>query len=146
MSINHRAVRPVQPPVRPQRRALDVLAADVRVAIFHLRRPAVDHGKKRSQIPARDPSLLFSERFDKQKYGSDAAPLHDPSVIAYLLKPSLFSGRFVNVEIETESLLTLGMTVADWWGVSGREANANFIGDVDIEGFFNLLTERLAVL
>ena len=90
--------------------------------------------------------LQFSERFDKQKYGSDAAPLHDPSVIAYLLKPSLFSGRFVNVEIETESLLTLGMTVADWWGVSGREANANFIGDVDIEGFFNLLTERLAVL
>ena len=56
------------------------------------------------------------------------------------------TGRFVNVEIETESLLTLGMTVADWWGVSGREANANFIGDVDIEGFFNLLTERLAVL
>ena len=90
--------------------------------------------------------LEFSERFDKQKYGSHAAPLHDPSVIAYLLKPNLFSGRFINVEIETESQLTLGMTVADWWGVSDRIPNAKFINEVNVEGFFDLLTNRLSVL
>ena len=90
--------------------------------------------------------LEFSERFDKQKYGSHAAPLHDPSVIAYLLKPNLFSGRFINVEIETESQLTLGMTVADWWGVSDRIPNAEFINEVNVEGFFDLLTNRLSVL
>ena len=38
------------------------------------------------------------------------------------------------------------MTVADWWRVSGREANAMFMGDVDAAGFFELLTERLARL
>ena len=90
--------------------------------------------------------LEFSERFDKQKYGSDAAPLHDPSVIAYLLKPNLFSGRFINVEIETKSQLTLGMTVADWWGVSNRPPNALFINKVDVDGFFDLLTTRLSIL
>lgn len=90
--------------------------------------------------------LEFSERFDRQKYGTDAAPLHDPSVIAYLLEPNLFSGKFVNLEIETESQLTLGMTVADWWGVSCRKANATFIGNVDSRGFFDLLTERLSKL
>ena len=90
--------------------------------------------------------LEFSERFDKQKYGSNAAPLHDPSVIAYLLEPNLFSGKYINLEIETESQLTLGMTVADWWGVSGRGPNANFIGNVDASSFFDLLTERLAKL
>ena len=90
--------------------------------------------------------LEFSERFDRQKYGTDAAPLHDPCVIAYLLKPNLFSGRYINVEVETNSQLTLGMTVADWWGVSGRKPNATFIGDVDVEGFFNLLTDRLSNL
>lgn len=88
----------------------------------------------------------FFERFDKEKYGSAGAPLHDPCVIAYLIRPDLFSGRYVNVEIETVSDLTLGMTVADWWGVTDRKKNALFIGDVDAEGFFALLTERLARL
>ncbi|KUJ80853.1 nucleoside hydrolase [Ruegeria marisrubri] len=88
----------------------------------------------------------FFERFDKEKYGSLGAPLHDPCVTAYLIRPELFSGRHVNVEIETRSELTLGMTVADWWGVTDREPNALFIGDVDADGFFALLTERLARL
>ncbi|WP_170370605.1 nucleoside hydrolase [Ruegeria arenilitoris] len=88
----------------------------------------------------------FFERFDKEKYGSEGAPLHDPCVTAYLIRPELFSGRHVNVEIETQSDLTLGMTVADWWGVTDRKPNALFIGDVDADGFFALLTERLARL
>ncbi|MCO6381774.1 nucleoside hydrolase [Oceanicola sp. 502str15] len=88
----------------------------------------------------------FFERFDTAKYGSQGAPLHDPSTIAYLLDPTLFTGRHINVEIETRSPLTRGMTVADWWGVSDRPANATFMGDVDAPGFFALLTERLAVL
>jgi purine nucleosidase len=88
----------------------------------------------------------FFERFDKEKYGSSGAPLHDPTVIAYLIAPELFSGRNINVEIETKSPLTRGMTVADWWGVTDRPVNAYFIGDLDADGFFNLLTHRLAQL
>ena len=88
----------------------------------------------------------FFERFDKAKYGSDGAPLHDPCVTAYLIRPELFSGRHINVEIETQSPLTRGMTVADWWGVTDRTPNALFMGGVEADGFFNLLTERLARL
>jgi purine nucleosidase len=86
----------------------------------------------------------FFERFDMEKYGSEGAPLHDPCTIAYLINPDLFSGRHINVEIETTSELTLGMTVADWWRVSGRAPNALFIGDIDAEGFYALLADRLA--
>jgi purine nucleosidase len=88
----------------------------------------------------------FFERYDKEKYGSEGAPLHDPCTIAYLIQPELFSGRHINVEIETGSELTLGMTVADWWRVTKRPANAQFIGDLDADGFFALLTERLGRL
>ncbi|RVT83902.1 nucleoside hydrolase [Rhodobacteraceae bacterium CCMM004] len=88
----------------------------------------------------------FFERFDREKYGSDGAPLHDPCVIAWLLRPGLFTGREINVEVETVSDLTRGMTVADWWGVTDRPANALFIGGIDADGFFALLTERLARL
>jgi purine nucleosidase len=85
----------------------------------------------------------FFERFDKEKYGSAGAPLHDPCVTAYLIKPNLFSGRHINVEIETQSELTMGMTVADWWRVTDRAPNATFMGDIDADGFFALLTERI---
>lgn len=88
----------------------------------------------------------FFERFDREKYGSDGAPLHDPCVTAYLIRPELFSGRHINVEIETSSTLTRGMTVADWWHVTDRTPNAMFMGDVDADGFFALLTDRLGRL
>jgi purine nucleosidase len=88
----------------------------------------------------------FFERFDMQKYGSEGAPLHDPTVIAYLIRPELFTGRHINVEIEVQSELTMGMTVADWWGVTGRAPNAMFMGGIDAEGFFALLSERIGRL
>jgi purine nucleosidase len=88
----------------------------------------------------------FFERFDKEKYGSEGAPLHDPCVTAYLIRPDLFAGRHINVEIETGSDLTLGMTVADWWRVTDRVPNAMFMGNVDADGFFDLLTDRIARL
>ncbi|MCB8874390.1 nucleoside hydrolase [Acidisoma silvae] len=90
--------------------------------------------------------LDFSEKFDLAKYGSDGAPLHDPCVTAYLIKPDLFKGRHINVEIETSSPLTIGMTVADYWGVTKRKPNALYMRDVDAQGFYDLLTERLARL
>jgi purine nucleosidase len=90
--------------------------------------------------------LSFSERFDLAKYGSLGAPLHDPTVIAYLLKPELFIGKTINVSIETSSPLTLGMTVADWWQITDRPRNVNYLREGDGGGFFTLLTERLARL
>ncbi len=90
--------------------------------------------------------LDFFERFDEQKYGSDGGPLHDPCVIAYLVKPDLFQGRHCNVAIETASEITMGMTVIDWWGVTDRPKNAMVMRDIDSDGFFALLTERLGRL
>lgn len=90
--------------------------------------------------------LEFFERFDEEKYGTDGGPLHDPCVIAYLLRPDLFKGRHCHVAVETVSELTMGMTVVDWWGVTGRQANATVMRDIDADGFFGLLTERLALL
>lgn len=88
----------------------------------------------------------FFNRFDMEKYASPGAPLHDPCVIAYLINPDLFQGRHVNVEIETVSDLTRGMTVADWWRVTDRAPNATFMGDIDADGFFDLLITRIATL
>jgi purine nucleosidase len=96
--------------------------------------------------PATAALLDFFERFDEQKYGTDGGPLHDPCVIAWLLHPELFTSRDVNVSIECESELTMGMTVIDWWRVTDRKANATVCRGINADGFFDLLTERLATL
>ncbi len=72
-----------------------------------------------------------------------AHPLHDPCTIAYLLKPELFTGKMCNVEVETESPLTMGHTAVDFWGVTDRKKNANWLYKVDADGFYSLLIERL---
>ncbi len=90
--------------------------------------------------------LEFFERFDEAKYGLEGGPLHDPCVIAYVLKPALFQGKHVNVAIETASELTRGMTVVDWWGVTGRAKNVNYLRSGDADGFYDLLVERVARL
>jgi purine nucleosidase len=92
-------------------------------------------------------ALLASfEKKRRSKVGTPARALHDPAVIAYLLRPTLFNGREVNVAIETESPLTIGMTVADWWGVTGRRPNVRLMNTVDAAGFYDLLMEKVARL
>jgi inosine-uridine nucleoside N-ribohydrolase len=92
-------------------------------------------------------ALLTSfEENRRPEFGSRGMALHDPSVIAYLLRPNLYEGREVNVAVETQSPLTIGMTVVDWWGVAGRKPNVRFMNTVDAEGFYDLLTERLSRL
>ena len=90
--------------------------------------------------------LAAFARNRRAKFGLRARALHDPAVIGYLLRPHLYEGREVNVAVETESLLTVGMTVVDWWGVTGRPVNARFMNTVDSDGFYELLTEKLARL
>jgi len=74
--------------------------------------------------------------------GAQPSALHDPCVIAWLLAPELFKGSSVNVAIECESTLTLGMTVIDWRGVSGRAVNANVLRTVDADSIYSLLEQR----
>ncbi len=90
--------------------------------------------------------LEFYDRFDMDRYGMEGGPLHDPCVIAWLLNPGLFDGRRAHVRIETQSELTMGRTVVDWWGITGDDANALVINEIDADGFYAMITERLARL
>lgn len=90
--------------------------------------------------------LDFYDRWDMEKYGTEGGPLHDPTVIAYLLEPEIFSGKHVHVEIETAPGPTQGMTVIDWWGVTNNEPNALVMNEIDADRFFDLLVDRIGRL
>lgn len=88
--------------------------------------------------------LSFFHRYDSKKYGSEGAPLHDPCTVAWLLKPELFKTRVCNLSVETQSELTLGHTAVDFWHVTDRPHNVDWAYEVDADGFYDLLRERLA--
>jgi purine nucleosidase len=96
--------------------------------------------------PAVADLLTAFERNRRAKFGTRATALHDPAVIGYVLRPDLYDGREVNVAVETQSQLTMGMTVVDWWGVTGRKPNVRFMNAVNADGFYEFLTQRLARL
>jgi purine nucleosidase len=85
-----------------------------------------------------------AEATDSKKYGVEGAPLHDPCTIAWLIAPELFEGKFCNLSVETRSELTMGHTAVDFWHVTDRPPNVNWIYSVDADGFYDLLTGRLA--
>ena len=90
--------------------------------------------------------LNFFGRYDSEKYGSDGAPLHDPNVIVYLLRPNYYTGRNINVEVELKSELTLGMTVADWWKDTKKRENVHYINETKVEAVLDIITSRLSTL
>jgi purine nucleosidase len=94
---------------------------------------------------AHDMLLFFNQRrMAVYGCGEDEMSLNDPCVIAYLLAPALFSGRPLNVAIEHQSELTMGSTVVDRRGVSGRAPNALWLDQVDAAGVLRLLRTVLA--
>ncbi len=90
--------------------------------------------------------LEFYNLYDQTRRGRVGAPLHDPCAIAYLLNPGLFNGRRCHVAIETKGEHTLGRTVVDWSRRTRHAPNALVIDQIDADGFFALLTERVGRL
>lgn len=83
---------------------------------------------------------------DMVHYGLPGGPVHDASVIAWLLKPELFSGKLINVVVDNREGPGFGQTIADWYDTMSQPKNVFWIKDGDAQGFFSLLTERLARL
>ena len=89
---------------------------------------------------------VFYSRYHRETYGWDGAPIHDAVAVAHLIRPELLETRHRNVEIELESELTRGRTVVDLWNRTDRPPNAHVGVDLDVDGFFDLLVERIARL
>ena len=101
--------------------------------LFQLAVGPGEYGVETSSADLDESRLMRKDRFYRALYSK-------------LGDGEMFAGRQINVEIETEAELTLGMTVADWWRVTDRPANALFIKDIDAGGFYDLLADRLARL
>ena len=88
---------------------------------------------------------FFMEYHKTEKWGFKGAPLHDPCTIAWLLKPDIFTTVKRWVGVETQGKYTQGMTVVDYYFLTGNEPNTEVMLDIDRQAFVDLLAERLAI-
>jgi inosine-uridine nucleoside N-ribohydrolase len=88
----------------------------------------------------------FFSRFHAEVYGTEDSPVHDALAVAHVIRPDLLKTRFVNVEVDCESKLCRGRTVADVWRRTDRPPNAHVAVDVDGDAFGELLVERISAL
>lgn len=105
-----------------------------------LRRQSNTNGKRLAGI------LQSYERFDTQKFGLEGGPLHDPCAVACAVFPELFGGKPCRVDVETQGELTMGACVVDWWGTTGKPANAYWVTDVNADKMFHELAESINCL
>ena len=97
-------------------------------------------------------SFLFAELMDfysrthKEVFEINECPLHDPCVIGYLIDETIFAGKFVNVIVEENSLLTRGETVTDWDNVTDRKPNCHVMNEANSVKFFEILKDELSKL
>ncbi len=75
--------------------------------------------------------------------GVDGMPVHDPSAIAYVIDPSLFTTKHVYVDVERNSPYHQGQTVPDWREQRGQPANVHVCVDVDSDRLLEMYRQRL---
>lgn len=88
----------------------------------------------------------FFRQYGAHKFPTEARPIHDACVTGYLLAPEIFEQRQCHVTVDIASPVTIGMTVVDWWHVTGEPKNCNVLRRIDPDPFFALMLERIGAL
>ena len=86
---------------------------------------------------------FFAEAY-QTVFGFAYPAVHDPCAVAVIIDPSIVDARPMNVIVDTASSLSLGRTVCDVYGTSGRAPNAEVGVGLDVERFWDLMIESLA--
>ena len=79
----------------------------------------------------------------KEVFGWEGGPLHDPVTIASLIDPSVLITKPMNVEIDIRSTQSYGRTNCDYFGYLKREPTADVGIDIDVEKFWNIIEQGL---
>lgn len=79
----------------------------------------------------------------KEVFGWEGGPLHDPITIAYLIDPTVLTTKPMFSEIDIRSTQSYGRTNCDYFGYLHKEPTADVGIDIDVEKFWNMIEEGL---
>lgn len=79
----------------------------------------------------------------KEVFGWEGGPLHDPITIAYLIDPTVLTTKYVHTEIDIRSIQSYGRTNCDIFQYQKKEPTAHVAVDIDVEKFWNIIEEGI---
>jgi inosine-uridine nucleoside N-ribohydrolase len=87
---------------------------------------------------------FFGSRY-REVFGLAGPPLHDPCAVAQVIRPGIVRTQPMAVEIDISHGPSYGRTVCDQRGITGRPVNIQVGVGIDVDGFYDLLVETLAL-
>ena len=79
----------------------------------------------------------------KQIFGWEGGPLHDPVTIAYLIDPEVLVTKPMNVQIDIRSTQSYGRTNCDYYGYQKLPPTADVAVDIDVARFWDIVETGL---
>lgn len=87
--------------------------------------------------------MKFFNKSQKEVFGWEGGPLHDPLTVAYLIDPTVVTLKKMNTRIDIRSVESYGRTNCDYFGYLGYEKNSNVAIDVDVEKYWNIIEKGI---
>lgn len=81
--------------------------------------------------------MTFFNKTQKEVFGWEGGPLHDPTTIAYLIDPSLITVKLMHAEVDIDHGQSYGRTNCDIFGLTDLPKNVHVAMKIDVEGFWN---------
>lgn len=79
----------------------------------------------------------------KEVFGWEGGPLHDPVTLAYLIDPSVLKVKPMNVRIDIRSTESYGRTNCDIFDYLHLPHTANVAMDIEVERFWDIIEENI---
>ncbi|WP_099321394.1 nucleoside hydrolase [Anaerococcus sp. Marseille-P3625] len=87
--------------------------------------------------------MKFFNKSQKEVFGWDGGPLHDPLTVAYLIDPSVVTLKKMNTRIDIRSTDSYGRTNCDYFDYLGLEKNSNVAIDVDVKKYWDIIEKGI---
>ena len=83
--------------------------------------------------------MTYFNKSQKEVFGWDGGPLHDPVTIAYLIDPSLLTTKPMFTQIDIRSEQSYGRTNCDFFNYFKKEPNSLVSVDIDVNRFWDII-------
>ena len=87
--------------------------------------------------------MRFFNKTQKEVFGWEGGPLHDPMTTAWLINPDLLELKPMHVQVDLRSTDSYGRTNCDFFNYHKQQANVNVAVDVDVPLFWDIIEEGI---
>jgi ribosylpyrimidine nucleosidase len=100
--------------------------------------------ERMSKIPTQAGKLFvdlmtYFNKTQKQVFGWEGGPLHDPVTIAFLIDPTVLTTKAMFTQIDIRSEQSYGRTNCDFFNYTRREPNSMVAIDIDVAKFWDII-------